>query len=175
MATVAEAPDSGREIAIVRLCEHPESLDTIVEWIDAEWGAFSGRSRAQTHARFAAETRLHLPQTYVALRGGVTVGVGSLRERDSTNWDPGATPWICNVYVATAARGGGIAERLCMRMERRAEELGHAVVYLASMMASGSVYERIGYIVYRRVHVANGNMHLMRRALDSRRGGEPVQ
>lgn len=153
-------------IHIDRLSAHPDALDSVARWIDAQWGAFSGRTLAQTRARFADEPAGNtLPTSFVALDGSVPLGVASLRARDSVDWDPANMPWICNVYVDPAARGRGIAALLCRRLEEEARMLGYSRLFLASLVAGGSVYERIGYEVYGTVPLDGAAMALMKRGL----------
>lgn len=153
-------------ISIDRLTRHPDALDPVARWIHQEWGAFSGRSLEQTRARFSDEGAWGgLPMTFVALDGADPLGIASLRERDSVDWDPGRAPWICNVYVAPSARGRGIAARLCRRLEDAALELGFPAIFLASKVAEGSVYERIGYRVYGSVALDDTRLSLMMRDL----------
>jgi GNAT superfamily N-acetyltransferase len=148
-------------ITIDRLADHPEALDAIAGWIDAEWGGFSGRTLAETRARFAGEPPSGLPVTFVAMDGAVPLGVATLRERDSVDWDPGRTPWVCNVYVDGAARGRGVGALLCRGLEAAARALGYPALHLASRVAGGSLYERIGYRVYGSVDSSDGRLALM--------------
>src|SRR3546814_13761427 len=66
------------------------ATEVVAGWIDAEWGAFSGRSRDETRARFTEDRAGPLPCSFVALEDGDPVGVASLRARDSVDWDAGA-------------------------------------------------------------------------------------
>jgi GNAT superfamily N-acetyltransferase len=152
--------------AIRRLTDHPAALEPVVGWIDKEWGLFSGRSRDETRARFMEDHAASaLPLTLVALDGTEAIGVASLRVRDSIDWDPTHGPWVCNVYVPPSARGRGIAEALCRGLEREALDLDFAALFLASARGEGSLYQRIGYRVYRVVEHDGERLHLMKRDL----------
>src|SRR3546814_8398656 len=70
---------------IHRLLDHPGMIDTVAGWIDAEWGAFSGRTLDRTRTRFTEDAAAALPRSYVALDGAVPLGVASLRARDSVD------------------------------------------------------------------------------------------
>lgn len=154
------------DIQIEKLAQRPDALDAVARWIDTQWGAFSGRTLAETRARFADEpVGDALPTSFVAMDGGVPLGIATLRARDSVDWDPANTPWICNVYVPPAARGRGIAALLCHRLEEEARTLGHPSLFLASLVAGGSVYERIGYRVYGSVPLEGEIINLMKRDL----------
>jgi GNAT superfamily N-acetyltransferase len=153
-------------IAIRRLADHPAALEPVVDWIDDEWGVFSGRSREETRMRFTENpTASALPLTLVALDGAEPLGVASLRVRDSIDWDAAHRPWVCNVYVPPSARRRGIAEALCRGLEREALDLGFAALFLASARGKGSLYERIGYHIYAVVEHGGERLHLMKRTL----------
>jgi len=152
--------------SIVALRDHPEALDAVAGWIDKEWGSFSGRTLQQTRERFAVELNgTALPTSCVALEGGRPLGVATLRERDSVDWDPAVTPWVCNVYVIEEARGKAVAASLCRALEEIARRLGHRYIYLATVMAEGSLYHRLGYVRYRTYDAFEHPMYLMRRPL----------
>ncbi|MGD9599274.1 MAG: GNAT family N-acetyltransferase [Steroidobacteraceae bacterium] len=152
------------QLTIARLVDHPGVLDTVAGWIDTEWGQFSGRTLLETRERFAQEqTGGALPTSRIALEGARPIGVATLRERDSVDWDAGATPWICNVFVGDEGRGKGVAGTLCRALEAIALELGYPHVYLATVMSAGSLYHRLGYEQYRRYDALGYPMYLMRR------------
>lgn len=155
------------KLSIVELREHRGALDDVTRWIDREWGEFSGRTPDETRARFAQEfTGQGLPTSVVALDGTHPMGVATLRERDSLDWDPTAIPWICNVYVREGARGMGIAGRLCRALERIAKDLGYPVVHLATVVRENSLYYRLGYVRYASFDESDEPMYLMRRRLE---------
>lgn len=159
------------QLAIVKLKDHPRALDAVSAWIDREWGAFSGRTPAQTRERFEQELRhspspnAQLPISCVALVGERAVGVATLRDRDSVDWDPSVKPWICNVFVAEEARGKEVGARLCRSLESVASELEYRHIYLATVMAQDSLYHRLGYECYRTCQTSDHPMYLMRRAI----------
>lgn len=152
-------------LTIETLASNQGALDTVAQWIDNEWGAFSGRSLLETRTRFQEEVAGCLPVTLVALHGGRVLGLASLRGHDSRDWDPSRSPWVCNVYVEARVRGKGIAERLCLGLEDEARELGFANIFLASIRPDGSLYERIGYRTYGSVPLGDGRMFLMEKSL----------
>lgn len=143
------------------LLDHPEALETVVNWIDSQWFSFSGRSIVETRARFSeAIVRDRLPVTHVAHAGDRVLGVASLRARDSFDFLTGATPWICNVYVDSAARGRNVAGILCRSLEERARVLGFEEVFLATVMMENSLYHRRGFQEVSKVD-ANGDMNVV--------------
>jgi len=153
------------DLRIARLLDHPAAIDVVAGWIDAEWGGFSGRTLAETRARFTEDEAATLPRSYVALDGSTPVGVASLRTCDSVDWDPGVGPWLCNVYVPAEARGAGVAARLCSHVAGQAMVLGFPALFLASAAGDDSLYYRIGYRTYRVVDHDGETLHLMKRSL----------
>ncbi|MEX0735179.1 MAG: GNAT family N-acetyltransferase [Steroidobacteraceae bacterium] len=129
------------------MLDRPDAVDQIAKWLHDEWSVFSGRTYLETHARFnEGIVKGQLPISLVASLADdrKVAGVASLRATDSVDWLPGATPWICNVYVPERARGLGIATSLCIDLHARALELGHGTVHLATS-AVDSLYHRLGY------------------------------
>ena len=149
-------------IRIHRLVDHPTAIETVAGWIDAEWGAFSGRSLDETRARFTEDANTILPRSYVALDGVLPQGVASLRVRDSVDWDPHSAPWLCNVYVPPEARGAGIAARLCRHVATEAAALDFPALFLASTAGDDSLYYRLGYRTYATVLHDEETLHLMK-------------
>ncbi|MEM6415398.1 MAG: GNAT family N-acetyltransferase [Pseudomonadota bacterium] len=133
-------------VEIADLIDYPSALETVVSWIDTQWASFSGRSLEETRARYTdGIIRDQLPITLIALSGDEILGLASLRERDSFDFLPGKTPWICNVYVDQKARGKGIAGALCKGLEKRANLLGYTEMFLATVMHHNSLYHRLGF------------------------------
>jgi len=165
--------DENAAILIKTLWEAPSALDTVAGWVQGQWGLFSGRTLAQTRNRFAAELgpdrEAPLPRTLVAWIGDGPVGVLSLREHDSTDFDPAARPWICNVFVPEAWRGAGIARSLCLRSELEARRLGYARLYLASPQGENSLYGALGYRTYQNYEDPRGHQYLMSKTLPTSR------
>nr|WP_236774137.1 GNAT family N-acetyltransferase [Agrobacterium tumefaciens] len=103
-----------------------------------------GRNWQQTVERYYPDHSSR-PITYVATIDGAPAGMASLRDRDSYDFLPGTTPWICNVYVHDAMRGLGLAGSLCRRLLNEAGRLGFEHVYLASSIRQDSLYHRLGF------------------------------
>lgn len=127
-------------------------VERVAKWIHHQWGVSAGRTYEQTRARFRSyPADGKLPVTLVAVAAeGHLQGVASLRLVDTFDWLPGVSPWICNVFVETRARGAGVASLLCAALEERAQKLGFATVYLATSRAD-SVYHKSGYCEVSRV------------------------
>ncbi len=137
----------GERVVCEDLVDRPDAVEEIARWLHDEWSSFSGRTYAQTHARFKeGVVKGRLPISLVASLADDPrpAGIASLRATDSVDWLPGRTPWICNVFVPERARGRGIATSLCIHLHVRALELGYDRIYLATS-AVDSLYHRLGY------------------------------
>ena len=153
---------------IVDLADRPDLLDVVARWVHDEWGAQRGRTYSTTRSRFIEPSgRTGLPVSRVALIGGRPAGLASLRERDSIDYLPGATPWVCNVYVASAFRGSGIASALCRSLASAACGLGLNRLFLATSLHEGSLYHKLGYRLVSRCEEAGEPVHVLRKDLSA--------
>ncbi|MEM6415974.1 MAG: GNAT family N-acetyltransferase [Pseudomonadota bacterium] len=151
---------------IVDLIDHPDAVEQVTDWIDTQWANLSGRSREETRARFSKGIeRNRLPVTHIALANDKPVGLASLRSRDSFDFSPDATPWICNVFVDENARGSGVADRLCSSLEKLAVTLGYGEVFLGTFMLEGSLYHRRGYKELTRIEAYGELTAVLRKSL----------
>lgn len=149
---------------ITELKNRPSAIPVIAGWIQDEWGAFSGRTPTQTLERFRVEVGIEtgtLPLTLAAFIDGEPVGCASLRDKDSVDWDPSTTPWICNVYVSEAARGRGVAKHLCNALAREAAHMGFSNLYLAASDKKAGLYQKLGYEIYKTVPHPHDDQNLM--------------
>ena len=161
-------PSTTGPVVIADLLDHPKAVDAVTHWIDGEWSSFSGRTLEQTRARFSKGIeRDRLPITQVALVDNKPVGVASLRARDSFDFLPGATPWICNVFVDETARGRQVASSLCNSLQDKARSLGYDEVFLATPMLKNSLYHRLDFREVARVDAHDALNAVLRKSLDT--------
>jgi GNAT superfamily N-acetyltransferase len=132
-------------VSLKPLEERPELSAVLASWAYFEWSIPMGRSWEKTLERYDPATGAALPTTYVAMVDDAPAGMASLRERDSHDFVPGTTPWICNVYVHAAMRRLGLAGSLCQKLADVAAELGFKEVFLASSLKADSLYHRLGF------------------------------
>jgi len=144
------------------LLDYPEAFPVVADWIQSEWASFSGRSWDETYVRYSQGIeRGRLPVTLIALSDDKPVGLASLREKDSVDWYPGLTPWICNVYVAKEARGKKVATLLCRSLEKVASCLGYSIIYLATEYED-SLYHIMGYKTFKEIDYKELHLSLCR-------------
>ncbi len=130
------------------LAEHPQHVPTLARWHHAEWGrVLHGWSLEVAQAELALHTNGRaIPTTVVALDGEELLGSCSLLENDDERiraW----SPWLASLYVAPAARGGGVGRALVRRIEAEAAALGVPELYLYTSEAMGVIgfYQRLGW------------------------------
>lgn len=149
MGEEAEAVAEGRgglsDIRVLPLRARPELAPVLASWAYFEWSIAMRRSWSATLERYSPAHAEALPQTYVATVDDVPAGMASLRDRDSYDFLPGTTPWLCNVYVHPAMRRIGIAAALCQKLIGVAAGMGFPQLFLASSLKAGSLYHRIGF------------------------------
>lgn len=162
----AQTLSSGAPACLVPLWGRPDLVPAVAAAMHAQWGEARGRSPAETLARFRGEGPEGLPFTLLALQGETLAGAASLRVQDSVDYLPGATPWICNVWVAPQARRQGLAGRLCAALMAEARRLGYRELFLATTRASGTPYHRLGFVEVARSPIDGGSF-VLRRSLDS--------
>lgn len=150
---------------IVDLMRREDLVDTVVGWVDAEWGAFSGRTREQTQTvLLPRSTEQQLPLTLVCVANDQCMGVATLRVRDSVDWLPGASPWVCNVFVPAPFRGRGIATALCAGLEPVARSRGFKNLFLVSTRPD-SLYHALGYAQIGSVTRDSRTMLIMKKSI----------
>lgn len=87
-------------MTIEYLADHPETLDTLVQWLHQEWGHVrGGETLDQRRKRFAGSlNRDRIPLTVVALEAGELLGSASLdrsRHEDADGVDAMARKRVC--------------------------------------------------------------------------------
>ncbi|MEV6650533.1 GNAT family N-acetyltransferase [Streptomyces sp. NPDC051219] len=130
-ALTNDAPDPAYEIST-----DPDRLDTdlVHHWLstDAYWAL--GRSRSTQDAAVAASVNFGLYDT--------TSGAQLAYARVVT--DHAVFAWLCDVYVAPAARGRGLGTALVTEVRDHFAPVGLRRMLLATDDAHG-VYEKIGF------------------------------
>jgi len=119
----------GLEIAY--LCDHPEYIDPIAEWLFSEWGQYKPNNTVDL---VAARLRRYLnknniPITIIALQDGMLVGTATLRESDLRERLE-LRPWMASVYVSQDHRNKGVGSELVSSIERIATSLGYSRIHL---------------------------------------------
>jgi GNAT superfamily N-acetyltransferase len=147
---MSQRPDDRVDIVPLKCC--PQFAPVVASWVYFEWSVPMRRSWENTLVRYDPDTPAGtLPATFVATLNGAPAAMASLRETDSYDFLPGATPWICNVFVHEGARGRGLATLLCQHIAGHARELGFAELFLATSLENNSLYHRLGFAEIRRL------------------------
>lgn len=139
-------------MTIEYLADHPETLDTIVQWTHREWGHVrGGETLEQRRARFAGSlNRDRIPLTVVALENGEVLGSASLIAHDmETRME--LTPWLASVFVGEQFRRRGIGAELVRRIMAEAGKLKVPLLYLYTVH-SERLYASLGWMVAERTN-----------------------
>lgn len=132
------------------LADHPEALDTLVQWQHREWGHVrGGETLDQRRMRFAGSlNRDQIPLTVVALEGDEVLGSASLIAHDmETRMD--LTPWLASVFVGEQYRRRRVGGKLVRRIMAEAGKLKVPLLYLYTVH-SERLYASLGWIVTER-------------------------
>lgn len=143
------------------LADHPEALDTIVQWTHQEWGHVrGGETLEQRRARFAGSlNRDRIPLTVVALENGEVLGSASLIAHDmETRME--LTPWLASVFVGEQFRRRGIGAQLVRRIMSEAAKLKVPLLYLYTVH-SERFYVALGWSLLERTSYLNHEIVIM--------------
>ena len=137
-------------MTIEYLADHPETLDTLVQWLHREWGNVrGGETLEQRRKRFAGSlNRDRIPLTVVALDAGELLGSASLIAHDmETRME--LTPWLASVFVGEQYRRRGVGAELVRRIMAEAGKLKVPLLYLYTVH-SERLYASLGWTVAER-------------------------
>ena len=137
-------------MTIEYLADHPETLDTLVQWLHREWGHVrGGETLEQRRKRFAGSlNRDRIPLTVVALEAGELLGSASLIAHDmETRME--LTPWLASVFVGEQYRRRGVGAELVRRIMAEAGKLEVPLLYLYTVH-SERLYAPLGWTVAER-------------------------
>jgi GNAT superfamily N-acetyltransferase len=132
-------------VTIELLARHPEALEVLREWFEAEWPQWYGQggrgSALQDLQAYAHEGSL--PVGVVALQQGRVCGVAALKA-ESIESHAHLSPWAAAGLVQPSMRGQGIGGRLLGALELQARELGFTRIYCGTSTAQ-SLLQRRGW------------------------------
>ncbi|WP_298261604.1 GNAT family N-acetyltransferase [Bradyrhizobium sp.] len=149
---------------IVPLREQPHHLSTVAGWIHRQWW-----SKTDTPVEAIEQwLRTHLgengfPATFIAVEDDEVLGSVSLHESEAEN-RPAYRPYLGAVFVKPDARGHGLSTALVRAVEARANELGHATIYLNAADATAGLYQKLGWEIVERGYGPK-LLNIMRRLL----------
>lgn len=130
---------------IIKLTETSgEIFETIVRWNYEWWGRKLNKSEDAVRCYMAHSVNEEkLPQTFVALDSGETVGMYQLSMSDDLFGRPDIYPWLINVYVDEAHRGKQIGRFLMETVKENAKKAGIETLYLYTSHVG--LYEKFGW------------------------------
>ena len=129
-------------IDVVGLAEHPQHLETVLEWYMREWPAAGGK-QVVTQRLYGAGLRDQLPLTLLALSESIPVGFISLIFYEQ-GLETGRLHWVDALYTNPRFRRRGVASHLLRIGEERAIGLGIKDLY--ALTDEVSLYEHNGWM-----------------------------
>lgn len=149
------------------LADVPSAVPTIARWWFDEWGNNApGRTPETTEAEVRASMNRNLaPAGVVAVDGGHVMGVAVWKPQEMKELYPDRQHWLGGVYVASEARGRGVASGLCMKVIELARRGGAPHLHLQTVRPDGGLYARLGWEPIDRTHHHGHDVLVMVRAL----------
>ncbi len=121
----------------------PKALKQITEWMYDWWGKKEGyRKEAVYHMMSHSICTSRIPQTYLAKKAGILVGMFQISVHD-LDCRPDLYPWLCNVYVAEEYRGQGVFSQMMRFLPKCLQTLGIQKLFLFT--EHDGLYERYGW------------------------------
>ncbi len=117
-------------IEILPLSALPEALETCIAWAGREWGTVAGFAPEDWKAEFQRIEDSPVDQVFVALNGGIPVGMVWLLEHEALDSHLHFSPWLSSLVVDPAHRRQGIARALAQHVEAYASLGADETLYL---------------------------------------------
>ncbi len=128
-------------IEIIPVREHPETRDAAIAYFQRSWPDVLPvlYQDSITHCIDAANP---LPQWYLLLKDGTTIGCAGLITNDFISRGE-LYPWLCALFIEESQRGKGYPKYLFDRIRKDAHAFGFPKLYLCT--EHNSYYERYGF------------------------------
>jgi GNAT superfamily N-acetyltransferase len=126
--------------SIVCIREHPEYLDTAVEYFSSRWKI--ARELYYESISDSIYTERHVPRWYLMLRGEEILGGYGLIENDFMKGTD-LCPWLCALYIEPSERGYGFGGTLLEHGRIEATKLGYGKLFLNTDHVD--YYEKYGW------------------------------
>lgn len=130
---------------IIKLEDTDSSIfEQVVKWNYNWWGIKNKKSGEEVRCTLEHSVNTNrLPQTYVAIEGGVPVGMYQLSMCDDLSTRPDIYPWLINVYVDEKSRNKGICALLMNTVKENAKKANLTELYLYTHHVG--LYEKFGW------------------------------
>lgn len=146
------------------LTERPSFVPTIARWYYDQWGyTVAGNTYEATCERISAKlAQAGLPIYLLAVHDDQLLGVAQLKMREMDLF-PDYEFWLGGVYVASDARGQGVASRLCRQIIEIAASRQVDTLYLQTERLDGGLYAKLGWQVIEQTHYRGFDVLVMQR------------
>lgn len=147
---------------IIRLEESNNSVfEKILDWNYNWWGHPNGKSIDEVRCTLEYSlNKERLPQTFVALKDGVAMGMYQISMCDDLSSRPDIYPWLINVYVDEKYRNEGVCRFLMETVKEKAKDIGLTELYLYTKHIG--LYEKFGWEFKEEVRTFNADSPIER-------------
>lgn len=138
---------------IMKLKEAPQYTDTVIEWLNSEFGTSNSRKFYEgiiTHSLNEDK----LPLTFLAVEEGELLGTVGLWRGDLLSRQD-LYPWFSGLVVNKNYRNKGIGKKLQDYVLAYCKEKGYQEIYLYTDLVD--YYEKNGWIIYNKGYEYTGN------------------
>lgn len=111
---------------IAKLCDFPQHIDTVVDWLYSEWG--NNNYSFWKSWVVSSLTANEIPQTYILFVNDEVVGTYSLWRCDLQSRQD-LFPWFGGLYVKTSWRGKKLSSILFEHAKEMLVSMGYKEVY----------------------------------------------
>jgi len=150
------------DVVVIPLSDLPDRADEIAQWHYDEWGHLYPSDAKQeffSDMHRCAQSRVVLPQTWLAMVDGQLAGTISVLEEDLATHRH-LTPWLMNVLVAPKYRGRGIATMMVEHVKHWASTQPIERLYLYTEDQQ-KLYKRLGFESYEQSAIAGHPITIM--------------
>ncbi|MEH6405403.1 MAG: GNAT family N-acetyltransferase [Sneathiella sp.] len=149
------------------LVDYQGAIPVVARWYYEEWGhEVAGNSYEKTCERIRGKlNRDKVPLHIIAVENNNPLGVAQLKTQEMDIY-PDKKYWLGSVYVASEARGRGIASKLAGKIVETANSFGIETLYLQTeKLVDGGLYSRVGWMPIEQVHYHGLDVLVMKRDL----------
>ena len=156
--------ETGEEVTVEYLADHPELADELAKWSWADWRVYiEARGRGLDDARRSYRERAQidaLPLALVAFADGKLIGTVSLMVHDLAT-RPEITPWLASLFVLPERRRRGVASLLIERAVAEARRLKLPTLFLWTSSAE-ALYLKLGWRIVERTEYCGKSIVIMK-------------